>query len=430
MAKRRITIGLVFCSFMICGLLLVACSETKPTPKPQSTTIPPGTLEASAQATIIAHLAATEAAQAGSVANPGLPVEDLEKPTPTPGPTPAASNKLPNLATISAPTAAPSKLKLIGQLGGIQDGITAAALSPDKNWLALANRYQIWLYEIATGKFQIYYISTADDEERGAASLAWSADGRKLAAGSFHGLVNMWRWDSLENRLRPGPARLLPYSLATAFGEQVEASFSPDNRFIAGLGSEGVLVIWDSETYRQLTSFNTLYAGFFSWSPDSKMIVDEYLSLHILSLGRSARPLGAATISGDRPQGVAFSPDGKSVAVSAEDFKLATFVAPDANTNIYNLNKLLNKAEFSDSSAITRDHLKLGKRVAYSPDSKWLAVANTPAMGKVSLYNAATGQPLFETSVSSKALNALSWAAPGLLFAAGDDGIIRFWQIS
>jgi len=429
MNKGSLVIVLGICLASLLTLVLIACSETKPTPPPK-TSVPPATLEASAQATIIAHLAATEAAQAGSIADPALPVEDVEKPTPTPGPTPAASNKLPNLTTIPVPTAAPARVKLIGQLGGIQDGITAAALSPDKNWLALANRYQIWLYEVATGKFQLYYISTADDEERGAASLAWSADGRKLAAGSFHGLVNMWRWDSLDNRLRPGPARLLPYALATAFGEQVEASFSPDGRFIAGLGSEGVLVIWDSETYRQLTTFNTLYAGFFSWSPDSKLIVDEYLSLHILGLAQSARAMGAAAISGDRPQGVAFSPDGKSVAVSAEDFKVAIYSAPGAASTIYNLNKLLNKAEYSDSAAIPRDHLKLGKRVAYSPDSKWLAVANTPAMGKVSLYNAATGQPLFEIPASSKALNTLAWPAPGLLYAAGDDGIIRFWQIS
>jgi WD40 repeat protein len=404
--------------------LLIACSDSPvtATPRPATPTLP----AAARQATIIAAYAATEAAM------PTLGVEFIQsqeeiKPTPTPAPQPVTAGNLPPLDKVPAPANIPAGAKLLGSFSGINGGVTAAALSSDKNWLAFASRYQIWLVELASGKVQNYF-TTYDQEERGATSLHWTADGRKFVAGTFHGGVNMWRWDSIDNRLRPGPARLRPNSGSATFGEQIEASFSPDGTLIGGLGNEGVLVIWDGETYAQLLNFNTDYAGFFAWSPDGKLIIDEYLKTHNLTTGRSAVALSVVRITGDRPQGVAWSPDGKMVAASAEDFKLARFQAPTLAQPL--INKMIDRKEYEDSSLIPRENLKLGRKVAFSPDSRWLAVANVPDLGKISVWEAAGGKFLFEISSGNKALNTLSWPVSGFLMAGGDDGFLRFWQIN
>jgi WD40 repeat protein len=411
---------------IILALLLSACADNTPTAKPQ----PRGTTQpdAAAQATIIAALAATEAAQPYPQGEVGAVAQEEElPPTPTPNPSPVASTKIPNLATVATPSANPTSAKIIGQLGNVPGGITAAALSPDGNWLAIGNRNQFWLLEIATGKYQLYY-TTYDNEERGAASISWAADGRKLAVGTFQGGANMWRWDGIENKLRPGAARLRPTEGSGNFGDQLEVSFSPDGKMIAGLGSEGVLTIWDSEFYTTLFKFNADFAGFMAWSPDSKMLIDEYLKLHSLTTGASTTASGNARISGEKPQGVAWSPDGKTIAVTAEDFKLARFQAPTLNSLL--VGKLLGRADYDNNTQIIRDSFKLGKRITFSPDSRWLALANTPTTGKISLWNATTGQPLFEINTANKALNVLSWPLPGVLMAAGDDGVLRLWQIS
>ncbi|NWJ49004.1 MAG: PD40 domain-containing protein [Chloroflexi bacterium] len=409
------------------SILLIACGDNSPT-IPINKTTPSGTPDVAAQATIIAALAATEAAQ------PTVPIEfsqsneDEVAPTPTPAPSPSLNGKIPAFSNIAAPISTPSKAISIGQFSGVPGGITAAALSYDRKWLAFSSRYQIWLMEVASGKFQIYYINASDPDERGAASLSWAADGRKLVAGGFHGITNMWRWDSIDNRLRPGAARLRPDASSVNFGEQVEVSFSPDGKYIAGLGNEGTLVIWDSEYYTQLYSFNADYAGFFAWSPDGKLIADEYLKVHQLANGLSYTAAGAVRVTSEKPQGVAWSADGKMLAVTAEDFKMARFEAPTQTS--LSVSKLLGKAQYEDSLSIPRDQLKLGKRVAFSPDSKWLATANVPASGRISLWNAITGQFLFEINTGNKPINTLSWGSAGVLIAGGDDGTLRFWQIA
>jgi WD40 repeat protein len=116
------------------------------------------------------------------------------------------------------------------------------------------------------------------------------------------------------------------------------------------------------------------------------------------------------------------------VAASAEDFKLARFQAPTLAQPL--INKMIDRKEYEDSSLIPRENLKLGRKVAFSPDSRWLAVANVPDLGKISVWEAAGGKFLFEISSGNKALNTLSWPVSGFLMAGGDDGFLRFWQIN
>jgi WD40 repeat protein len=305
------------------------------------------------------------------------------------------------------------------------------AISPDMQLVAVAGSHEIWLWDATSGKIiQTVYASALNSTERGAVSLAWSPDGKQLAAGGLHGVVMVWRLDivgtGVGKELRPGPLRLEPEEDAADFGADVQVAFSPDGSYLGAMDDNGNFVAWDSQVFRLRAKFNSQYAGYFAWSPDSKRIADEFLDVGYLE---NNTILGAdydASINSTQPYNVAWSPDGKQIAVSCADYDILLAAAPDPTTKV-SINKL-NQTVAAPLNPNAASYSKL-RPLAWSPDNRWVAVANVPVAGKVTFWQANNLKIALTINVSSRELSSLQWPSSTLLITGAMDGLVKFWQL-
>jgi WD40 repeat protein len=427
-------ISLLFLTLIALSLLLSACTD-QPTPRslvaPQVVVAPPSTPGPTTTSDT-------------PTADPDITVPVLTTPTPQPTPSrpatpaPFLSETWPDMANLTALTNDPVTGREIARYTnqdktdkGQLEPLRALALSPNRQWLALADRYQIWIVEATTGKpIQTLFASNANSDEWGAHSLAWSPDGKLLAAGGLGGVTTMWHWDNPANEFRKGPDRLSPGAMAEAFGDAVEVAFSPDSQHLATFGSDGNLNIYSTTTAQLQATFTSDFAGYVSWSPDSKRLADEFLVLHYLASNQSSWPDDSLALASDGPQGVAWSPDGKLLAVSSDGFELLLVEAPplDPTNQAASKEVIRVKLRTTSNQSSAMPHLKEGRRVAWSPSGRWVAVANVPAAGQISLWDY-TGKPLLTLDTGSEVLRTLLWPHDNLLLSASNAGLAQLWQL-
>jgi WD40 repeat protein len=217
---------------------------------------------------------------------------------------------LPKLEPIAAANA--SRLQPIAMLG--IDVLHDAAWSPDGETLALVGTSGLWRYRVGqpaperiegyTGLFR---------------SAAYSPDGKQFATGSDTGRLRLWDAASWQ-----------PTDVLQAAGESVEKlAYSPDRSLLAAGFADGTVRVWGVAN-RQI---------FRNWKVDG-ILTD-----------------------------LAFSPDGTQVAVSAQS-NAAIFTVKSG--------EVLPLLDTSESNA-----------VAFSPDGKWLAVSYERPTGNGCCYTIA-----------------------------------------
>jgi WD40 repeat protein/predicted Ser/Thr protein kinase len=219
--------------------------------------------------------------------------------------------------------------------------IRCFAFSPDGTCLAVApmtsmadSRHALTLWDVASGRG---LRSFPDAGWPG--SLAFTPDGRRLAASDVEGRVLTWDRDTDRPRLR----------LAAQTRSLQSLAFSPDGKRLAAAG--GGLTVWDAETGQELRAIRRsedVSHGWAAFAPDRGLITfahdarkeGGFLVFHDVSIGRDsvalARPVkplagletlarrypaAAAVQAGHfgRVNGVAFSADGRFLASAGED---------------------------------------------------------------------------------------------------------------
>jgi WD40 repeat protein len=428
---------------IICLLLtlLTACTDQPPdpTPRPTRTLAPPSTVLAGTPGPT-SDVPDERLFQPPTVV--AAPTVGSER---TPAPFPRTTGALADLEGLPLLTSDPAQVKQIGAIAGqnrTADGkpepMRAMALSPDKKLLAVADRAEIWIIELATSRtVQRLAARAPTAEERGANSLSWSNDGRFLAAGGMRGVITLWRWDSAQNKFNPGGTPLASSPVAEVSGDTVEVAFSPDSKTLAGFGSDGSIALYSTLTGQVLQIFTSEFAGYFSWSPDSAYLVDELLLLHNRENGQTYPPMDTVAVGSDAPQGVALAADGRFIALSGDAFELWLFETPLSPTesvakdvkrvSLRNLNNTN-----SPTAPRTMPRLKEGRPVVWSPSSKWVAVGNVAQAGQISVYTNAGDLILTfgAGGANPGAIQHLLWSHDSVIMSAGNDGELRIWQLS
>ena len=432
--KRNPALLALLVVLVLTALLLGGCADNPANPTPASNELPapstPGGLDLTTPDALQQQLDQANQVQP--------PPQVIPTPTPTraPGPAPLLSNALPDLNSIPAPGGDPNQAKLLAGFSGQNrdadnksEPLRAFAFSPDYRLMVMADEIDTWLVETGTGK-------PVQTLKGGANSLAWSPDGSMLAAGGLNGIILLWRWDKPNGQFRAGPLRLADSSVAEDFGNTVEVAFASDSKRLAGFTSDGHISVYNTDTGQLKESFSSDFAGYLSWSPDGTRLADEFLNLHNLATGLSAEPSYDLGIGADAPQGVSWSPDGRLLAVSGDAFELQLAAVPAlaaAGQPENSVTTIKTRVELrtlgSPNGPTVMPHLKEGRRVAWAPDSRSVAVANVPEAGKISVFDT-SGNLLQTFSAGQEPLRALSWPKDGLLVSAGNDGVARFWQLS
>lgn len=139
-----------------------------------------------------------------------------------------------------------------------EDPPTALAVSPDGATVAvgLAHSYRIYLVDAASGQRNTHLVS----DEGAVFSLAYSPDGRLLAAGDTRGRVMLWDPDEPE---RP---RILEGHTWSVYG----LAFTPDGRRLVTASADKTARVWDVGSGRaiQVYEWHQHWVKCLALSPD------------------------------------------------------------------------------------------------------------------------------------------------------------------
>jgi uncharacterized protein (TIGR03067 family) len=189
---------------------------------------------------------------------------------------------------------------------GHSSAVNSAAFSPDGKTLVTGESHG-WIMVVDLVKNNV--VTTIRPHTKGVRAVAFSPDGKTLASCSDDQTIKLW--DATNWKL----PRTLP--------EQAKAvkwvAFSPDGNTLASVTGHmdpGELTLWDPKTG---TARQTIQPGFFVWmfaySPDGKTLAysGQRPELHYLDAETAVQRQVIPLRSGIRP--MAYSPDGKLLAL-------------------------------------------------------------------------------------------------------------------
>jgi WD40 repeat protein len=302
--------------------------------------------------------------------------------------------------------------KLIRTLDVPHDGIEALAFSPDGKTLAGAGngreREAIHLWETGTGK----ELRQLRGHVSVIASLAFSPDGKTLVSGSWDKTICLWDVATGRERLPSEGHRAKVMSLA----------YSHDGNTLASGGYDGTICLWDVARTRELRKLvgHRGVINSLDFSPDDKTLASASDGLgggeHTIRIWQVATGKELLRISGKVGfHRVLFSPKGDVIASLDDTGDLRLF---DAATG---------KARFA---VPRREQPAHAGSLAFSPDGKLVAVGGEGH--SIQVLKAGSGKLLYK---SKKAEEENTYAVPTFLdsqrlLSAGHDNTIREWRMS
>jgi WD40 repeat protein len=292
----------------------------------------------------------------------------------------------------------PDDGRLLGTLSGHRLAVRCVAFHPAGTMLASAGKDgTIWLWdprqEREPRKLPVH--------KGGILALAFAPDGRTLAAGGADRMVRLWDPDT----------GVEVHSLSGHTGDVYGLAFSPDGKTLASAGTDGILQTWDPTSGLPRTDYRSgnmtaIYAVAFG---PGRRIATAGEDHHVRILEGSLMRTFRGHIH--RVQGVAFSPDGRTMASASLDFKV--------------------KLWKTDSSQEYRSFAKGDTAILaaqFSPDGRLTDVAEN---GTIRTRDVESGKLLHQWSAGLGRPRFIAFRSDGqLLAAAGRDGRIWCWDLA
>jgi WD40 repeat protein len=246
-----------------------------------------------------------------------------------------------------------------------------------------------------------------------------------------------------------------------------DARFSPDGAGLATVGDDGALVMWDAAAGTPVGRFERAGTELtnVAFSPDGRTLAvtghgdadgGEVLLLDAATLALRHRwAIGAPGPDGatdDTAAGVAFSPDGRLVAVPLFAGRVDILDTADPGAAVRSVDGhagLATDAQFAPDGAVlatagadrsvrlwrvsdgreigTFESVSAVRAVAFSPDGNLLAAASQDTV--LRLWDVRSRQPLALIDRHVQSLNDVAFDEDGRLISAAADGLAMVWDL-
>jgi len=239
----------------------------------------------------------------------------------------------------------------------------------------------------------------------GVLSLAYSPDGRTVAAGGWDNNIKLWVVASgRELRTLRGHSDWVN-----------SVTFSPDGRTLVSGSNDKTLKLWDVASGRELRTLrgHSNWVNSLAFSPDGRTLVsgsdDTTLKLWDAATGKGLRTLRG--LSGE-VKSVAFSPDGRTLVSGGRDSTI----------------KLWDVASGQRLRTLS-GHSGNVTSVAFSPDGR--AIVSGSWDHTVKLWDVATGHGLRSLSGHGGFVYSVAFSPDGRTLVSGsDDKTIKLWDVA
>jgi WD40 repeat protein len=279
------------------------------------------------------------------------------------------------------------------------------AFAPDGKAVAAGVNGLVTLWDAATGK-ELRRLWGA-----GAEAVAFSPDGATLATGGHACTIRLW--DVVTGKERPPAATGHEGAIRTV-------AVSRDGTLAATGGGGRSVRLWalpSGREARRIDASSTWFLGVMALSPDGRTVVtDKGLWDTATGRFRPGREGRGTAFQGQDYSvgGIAFAPDGKTVAMATRDAQSGK-------------GRMVRLWDAGTAREVGHFGTQPVRALAYAPDGKAVVTGNED--GSVALWDAASGRELWRMAGHRREVNSVAFAPDGKLLASGSfDGDLFLWD--